>query len=361
MRLEILIKTALISTFEQSFDPSKFSPQINYADNEALNTNKPIQKVSAFQVSQSYENPVSRLDGQYKVLPDQGFPGFISKALCDVDGNFDAENAPYVTLISSGAPLGIAVAFSEGYPVKYSITAGGVTKYYDNNTSKIINVVDDTNTQFKLTIHKWHIDANDIRVASVKIVSIIPIFDMTYTESDLISVTNSETLFDSQMNIAPGICEQYADIRIYDRNNLLHQLAYIDKLNDDYTVTIYAIDTEKYVIGSYSVKDWDISSTNSVIGVICDDMSRIFKSINVPSIPLLTRTVDDMLSMAFDQLKGVNWEYIDKDTQIYCQHITTPDNWFYSSDLLSLLNKICTLGFLRIYWYIDKFIVARCY
>lgn len=361
MRLEVQIEAPDISALHIDFDTSKWSSQINYVDNAALATNDPSRTVVAFQISQLRENPVAILNGKYTILPDGGFPGFISQALSDEDGNFTEENAPYITLKTISDTAAIFVTFTEGYPVKYTLTANGITRTYDNNTSKVISITDKANTQVKLTVYKWHADSTEVKSSSVKIISISAQFNMTYTETNLISIVNSETLFDSQMNIEPGICEQYADVRIYDRDGQLHQLAHAGKLDEDYIVTIYAIDTETHIIGTYRVKDWDIPATSSVIGVICNDMTHTFKNINVPSVPVLTRTVDDMLSMAFDLLNGVDWQYIDSDTQNYCQHIETPDCWFYSSNLLTLLNKICTLGFLRIFWYIDKFIVARCY
>ena len=209
-----------------------------------------------------------------------------------------------------------------------------------------------------ITITKW-----SAPYASIKITSISTYYVGVTFGSDLKSFSCSENVFNAQMGIQPGICEQYADLDIYDRNNVIHNLALEGGLSTGGGVVLQAIDDDTnitYELGAYSVDAWNVPATSSTVSITCKDKSVLFEKINISSLPVTTRSVDNMLDILFTQA-GLPWDYIDSDTLYYCMSIVTPDSWFYMSSLYELLNKVCALGMLRIYWYLDKFIVARCW
>lgn len=367
MRLEVNIRNINSTAVDITYDESTWSEQINYVNNAALfNSNVPTFK-NAFQVSNDNTHPLTILNGKKLILPDTGYPGFISRKVSDpFEGEFIEDDAPKISVKSSCITQnGLWITFSEGYPIKYKITKGTQTVTINNNTQQIVYIDKsfgkgdfENEMDVFVTILQW-----SEKVASVKIAKISNVFDATYDLNDLISVTYSENLFNSQLQIQPGICEQYADIQLYDRNGALHAQADRRALNEDYSVTIIVIDDDtnkREIDGVYLVSDWEVSGTSNTVIINCNDQSRIFDKINIEITSVKTRTVDDMLNECFALCK-VAWKYIDNDTQTYCESIKTPNCWFYKGTAQQILNKICRLGMLRIYWYVDSFVVARCY
>lgn len=363
MRLEVNIRNINSVAVDITYDASTWSEQINYVNNAALfNPNIPIF-TDVFQISGV--NTLSILNDKKLILPDGGYPGFMSRKLSsDIDGTFIDADAPKISIKSSSIKQnGLWITFSEGYPVKYRITKDNQSTTIDNNTQRTIYIDQsfgegDESVDVYITVLQW-----SEKLASVKISKISNIFDVTYDLNDLISITYSENLFNSQLQIQPGICEQYADIQLYDRDGILHELADKRALNEDYSVTITVVDDDtnkRSIDGVYLVNDWEVYGTSNTVIINCNDLSRIFDKINIEITAVKTRTVDDMLNECFNLCK-VSWRYIDDDTQTYCENIKTPNCWFYKSTALQTLNKICRLGMLRVYWYIDSFIVARCY
>jgi hypothetical protein len=180
-----------------------------------------------------------------------------------------------------------------------------------------------------------------------------------YNDSYIEDIRCSENLTNSSIDIEPGICEQYAEITLYDRDGDIHDRASSGTLAKKQKVEILIEDGES--IGTYFTTEWNVPGESSSITITCSDPSTTFGDIQIESAGIKTRTVDDLLTLTFEQIKSVVWQYIDTDTQAYCESIRVPNSWYYASSAKSTLNKICSLGMLRIYWYIDRFIVARCY
>lgn len=191
--------------------------------------------------------------------------------------------------------------------------------------------------------------------ATPKVTSITILPTLTLTGTDLLNFKCSENLLDSDLQINPGICEQYADIEIYDRGNVFHDLAQEGFLDDDVDVSI---NTDNYALGIYIASDWDIEIDNSVVGITCRDRSYLFEKILIQRADIAQRTIDDLLNILFSQA-NIAWNYLDNETQTRCQSITIPNNWFAASDLKTLLDKICSLGMLRMYWSLNTFYVGR--
>lgn len=308
------------------------------------------------------------LNGAYRFYDPIGYPGIITRQTSDAYGVFSTP-VEINFQVDTQSPKIIWIGFDPAckeYATKFSIVQkamGWRIDIEDNNASVIgvplSSLLIPTGTALTLQIHEWS-KSN----ASAKVTKISPYSKAEYTGRDLIEFVCSENLLDSNLSIQPGICEQYADITVYDRDNMLHTCAYNDILVDDYKVVIYALNDathDQYTLGTYYVSDWDINGSSTEVGISSIDISYIFDKINVPAVSIKDRTVDDMLTLFFGYAQDVNWKYFDDETAEYCKSISTPNSWFRAGTLRELLNKICAIGMLRIYWHINKFIVARCW
>jgi len=331
------------------------SEQINYADTEALLNKNNVEFVNPFVALAN-----SKLDGNFKILPNTGYPGFISKQIANSLGNFTG-SLPYITIHIDIKPAYVLVKFSDGYPVAYDLhvsTYASSISVIDNTQSTIqipVDILTD-NCDISLTINKWSKANTQAKIYQVLFINAL---NRTYYLDDIDSVTFSENAFDSSLSLAAGICEQYADISLYDRDNLIHQLADEDILTTQYKVSIIRI-SDQEVLGTYTVANWEISGTDGDVKIICNDMSRIFDSIIIDINTSSYFVLSNALEAVFE-LCNVSWGYDSDATKEYCEHITTVYGWLPVDTAKNTLEKLCNMGMLRIYWYINKFIVMRCF
>lgn len=336
------------------------------------NSNAVVEGLSSgykgFQLTANNANPISRLDGSTRLYPDTGYSGLITEELSGADGSCDTV-VPFI--LTGNVPENLYLNFdsvTKEYAVDFTIT-NNVTSYaitVTNNTSvllvlplKDLNLpVALSNAIFTLRITKWSKPNS-----SIKITRLSTYYLAIYTGTDLKSVANSENLLDSQMQVTSGICEQYADVSVYDRYGVLRKFALTNKLTPDHVLSISAIDDANgfsYEMGSYIISDWNFDSISSTVGITCRDKSYLFEKINIERSVIADRTLDELINILFAQASGMSWRYQDSETQARCKAIVIPNSWYQASDLYTMLNKICALGMLRIYWYIDAFIVGRC-
>lgn len=346
-------------------DENTLPAQINVANSNAV-----IEGLSkgarGFQLSASADNPVSKLDGSSTAFPTSGYPGIITSALSAEDGSCDIS---ILFTLTGNTPENLYIEFD--WAAKERAIDFTLSNSYNTYT---ISQTDNTETllviplknlylpttlqdvQFTLRITKWS-KGN----ASIKITRLSTDYVAVYTGRDIINTSNSENSFDSQMQITPGICEQYIDAQLYDRSGALREFARTDKLTPDHTINISAIDGDTvYDMGSYIIAEWLFDSTSSVVGVSGRDKSYLFEKINIERSTISERTLDDLITILFAQATDVPWRYQDAGTRERCQSIVIPDNWYLASDLYTMLTKICALGMLRIYWVTDAFIIGRC-
>lgn len=194
------------------------------------------------------------------------------------------------------------------------------------------------------------------------VLSISPYPYAKMSGSSVLNFRCSENLMDSDLSISPGICEQYGDATLYDRDGLLKQAAFGGRLGEDTSVSFRVIDNdteEKIELGNYKVADWDNVNDEDHFQLSCRDYSYLLDSILVPKAYVMQRTLDELLQSAFD-LCNTSWTYVDTATQERCQKIVLPKCMYFVTNAKTLLNNICTVGMLRIYWYIDTFYVGRC-
>lgn len=187
--------------------------------------------------------------------------------------------------------------------------------------------------------------------------------EITFTSSQLISFTCSENIMDSDLSINPGICEQYANIEIYDRDDTIHTYAKKGLLHKDQSVTIISVDSNnnEFVLGDYVTEEWTVENNNSIVKITCRDTSYKFESIVISRATIKQRNVDDLLNILFTSVPNMTWIYLDDETKNYCKKVIIPNSWYKSNNLKTLLEYICNVGMLRIYYFNKTFFVGRCF
>ena len=347
-----------------------YSEQANVSHIEKIFENTTYKGFKGFHFAGTPGEWPADASGAYHYYPDEGYQGYISQALSNSSGSFIPPISISFQLLGS-APNEVFIQFdavcnefAKDMVVTNSLNSN--TMFVSNNSYicriKLSDMqMPETDSEYTITIN---IQTWNKPFKSAKITKLSLNFLAVYDGTNLIKYDCSENLFDSNMQIKAGICEQYADIEVYDRSGILHEFAQEEILGNEQNVTITAIDddtNEQWVLGTYLVTDWDVPSTSSRINITSKDNTMTLDRLYVQMLPIKTRTVDELLQLCFAQLKNTSWRYIDEDTAGYCRTIVTPNSWCYTDTLLNTLIKVCLLGMLRIYWYIDSYVVARCY
>lgn len=352
MRAEIAISAQGVIKSNIQFDASKSSPQINKVNNAEITNPSNAGLSLPFQYSGTTKPVISSLNGLYKVLPEEGYPGYISKTISDADGVFAA---PLPQVVFSTTPTTVTVYFVDGYPIDFTVKCGDIIDTYKDNKKQVISFNCETAGEYTITVSKWSVGNS-----SLKISRIISLDQFVFTENDLIDFKCSENLLDSQVSIQPGICEQYADITIYDRHKLLYRyvVEYEHELtNGTVRLLVYDDNNNVNVIGAYVITDYDISGQSLQVNLTCSDPSYKLEKIQIPAISPARRTIADMIDIVVNY-GNIPIRYADTSVYEQCTLIFTPNCWFKADNALNILNKICQLGMLRLYWYIDTFVIG---
>jgi hypothetical protein len=369
MRVHVKIDFNIGQDTAFSVDPTLQSSGANVSNvSKIVESNYTYRGFKGFQFAQNYDEYPAIADGSYKYFPDEGYKGYMSASLSKADGTFDSN--PILVVTSTGAiPEYLYIQFDSTvniYAKKFRITTNVNSNaiVVNNMSSNLLISLDSLNLPTDQSTIRIYVEFISINkpYQSLRITQLNGSFIGYYTGNELKSVENSEQSFDSQMQISPGLVEQYADIVIYDRDNSIHTLAKNAKLSDEFKVTIEAINQngDSQIIGSYITYDWDVESNKSEVSLQCIDNNKLLDSIYIDTQALKTRTVNQLLTLIFSTV-GLSWEYIDSTTKTYCQNISVPNSWWYKSTARELLDKVCTLGQLRVYSYLGTFIVVRCY
>ena len=325
-----------------------------------------------FQLSASSQEPVSTLDGVYKLFSNSGYPGLISRSLSAADGSF-AEPIK-IEFTVAGDVSEIVIIFdplSKEYAKDFTIVcedtlnmrmeAVDCKNYHGYKYSLSADRIRawSTEMRFALYIYKW-----SKAYSSAKITHLGPIFSLRYTGKDLISFACAENAYDAQMSLQPGISEQYAEVRLYDRDAELLDRIKTLKISDNVMLSITAIDHSSdegssYMLGTYIMDNIDNINNDFEVSLVCKDLSYTLDDIYVQAWPVQDRTLDDMLNIAFSYLPGCSWRYGNTTTKDDCKNIVTPDSHLSSCTLRECFTKICNVGMLRIYWYVDSFVVTE--
>lgn len=300
------------------------------------------------------------LSGEHRMFSQRAsYPGYIGQtvyATREVDETFTlyvyGDTPKYLMICFDG----IAREYATAYTIQNS---ENINTIVISGSNEIMSVIDLTSLELpqgtwtgSITVHitQWSHANRNVKVTKLRAGEID---SLQFYESELVEYECSEHMLDSNMSIAPGICEQYADITVYDRFKLF------EKANKDIEcrVTIETVNPDR-VLGTYYVRDWDIPGDSSEITSHCGDFSTAFDNLTFMATAVSDRSVHQMLQLIFDQ-NGFKWLYKDNYDNMYCERIIVPNSWLKTSTLREALDKVCWLGMLRIYWNKTHFIVTR--
>ena len=316
-----------------------------------------------FQLSSSNTKTCS-LDGSYKLFSPKGYPGIMSKEMSNNKGGLK-KGTDIVVNISGQMPRNLYITFDRAcneYATSMRVYSGSISKTINNDKVTCVIPLQDftiegqTSLDLGIGFNAW-----SRPYASIKITRIATDFACIFPGKCLHSITWSEHSTDSKVSITPGIVEQYADISIYDRDGYIKYAHEYDLLSSASKLRIDTIDDDNLIIesSSFAVSDWDLSGVDDVVDIRCSDPTETFDKVDVESVFIKDRNVDDLLRLAFSYARNYTWRYIDQDTESYCKQLTVPNSWYTAKKLSAQLQNICKLAALRIYWSHEEFVVLR--
>lgn len=321
-------------------------------------SNKPFK--GFFLMSSADNKPVATLDGSFKCFGANGYDGAVGKSnvayFAEYRIRFGSTPSAGCTLVldPTGAPQVNKVSVVS-FNTSGTIVSNKTVEV--DPTYPLIVLMPEMFTTTYVAIRLYTVTSNLNNY--VKILYVFPNITMIYRGTDLIKYECSENMLDAQLTFTPGICEQYINATVYDRNNVLQQLAAQEKLTTGLSINVYAVDDDfRERIGQYYSEDWDIQNCESDVGITGGDGFKYLSNFDYRVASVKERSVAKMLSDAFSYA-GVQWKYQNSDTQLHCQHIQTPNCWYPDTDIISLLEDICKVAMLRIYYYNGVFIVGR--
>lgn len=329
----------------------------------AYGSNKPFK--GFFLMSSIDNKPVATLDGSFKCFGANGYDGAVVRVFSEDSSSYTY--ASYIIRFNTIATSGCTIILDpSGAPQVDQIT---VVNFFPSGAERDSVTIDVDPTYPVINIMPGIITGDLIRVEFripshnvnyyVKILYVFPNITAIYRGTDLIKYECSENMLDAQLTFTPGICEQYINATVYDRNNVLQQLAAQEKLSTGRNINVYAVDDNfREQIGQYYSEDWDIQNCESDVGITGGDGFKYLSNFDYQAAGVKSRSIANMLTDAFSYA-GVHWKYQDNATQLYCQQIETPNCWYPDTDIISLLEDICKVAMLRVYYYNGVFIVGR--
>lgn len=343
-------------TSVESFDPG--GDISNVSNSSEIFNDTEYVGYKGFHLAEELGKYPSTCNGEYLYYPDEGYKGYCSSKLSDTDCYIGID----FNLQLSNCPETIAIYF-DSISNTYARTVQVLNS--ENSNSIIVNnrssvcLIDITALNIKKSDTIIYIKFQYLNRpnTNLKITKMAFEYIRTYTDDIIKDFKCSEQLLDTTFRINPGVLQQYAEISFKDKYGEFKDLAKRELLNDNLFVKIYINDT---LVGTYMTESWDIKANNTNVSLNCTDPCRLLDYINVTRVPVASRTVDDLLNMAFSYTE-YTFEYLDSDVEELCKKITNGTSWIYPSSLTDFLKKVCLLGMIRIYWYKDKFMVARCY
>lgn len=178
----------------------------------------------------------------------------------------------------------------------------------------------------------------------------------TFTDNNFKSIKFSNQLLDTSFDINPTVIEQYATIVFKDKDSRISDLVIAGKLRSDMEVWVHINDELDFM---YLTSSWSLQAQSTSVTLQCNDPSKKLENKQTDLKEPADVTLKELLDYAFS-FSGYSYEFQDYKTQELTQNINIESNYITYQDLLTLLKKLCVVGFLRIYWKRNRFIVARC-
>lgn len=332
----------------------------------ALNTYGSNKAFKGFFLMSSIENkPIATLDGSFKCFGSNGYDGAVGGVVY-IPGRLYAQ-AAYAVQFSSVPTAGCTIILDpSGAP---QVSRISVVNFSSSGTEQssidiavdpwypIINILPGVITSKFIRVYLIIQDYNPNDFT--KVLHIFPGLTAIYRGTDLIKYECSEHLLDAQLTFTPGICEQYINATIYDRNNVLQLLAAQNKLTANQLIRVYVVDDNfRQQIGEYYSVDWNVHNCESDVELTGSDEFSYLNNLEYTSYNVEKKTVHKMLSDAFSY-SNVSWRYLDDSVRLLCNSVVTLMCEYPNTDVISLLEEICRVAMLRIYYYNGTFIVAQ--
>lgn len=342
---------------------------INVSNTDNIHT-KMSTGAKGFQLSTSGDKTLCTLDGAYRFFPAQGYSGIVTYAVSGDDGLFNVVDLPEIEMqIQSYKFKYLYIVFdvaSNEYATKMALLINGKAFTITNsdafcviNTSDYVDTSTENSYDVTIQILEWSVPN-----ASAKISYVASTYTDIFPGNTIRKFTCSENSLNNQVYAQAGIVEQYADIILYDRYKRIQDEIMRGNALSNIDVSIFAIDEtgEEIPLGTYKIDTWDTDAADNSVSITCNDPSANFDKIFIKELPVKSRSITEMLQELFSYVPNYQWQFESTGyTKGHCGRIYTPDNWFKAGTLLDLLNKVCNLGLLRIYWSSGVFIVERYY
>lgn len=178
----------------------------------------------------------------------------------------------------------------------------------------------------------------------------------TFTHNNFKSVKFSNQLFDTSFELNPTVIEQYATIVFKDKDGTISDMVVTGELRNDMEVWIYVNQNIDYM---YLTSSWEVQASSTTVTLQCNDPVKKLENIQTQLISPRNMNLKELIDYGF-QWSGYRYEFDSYDTKEMCENINLTLTYVTYMDLLTYFKKLCVVGFLRIYWRRDKFIVARC-
>lgn len=178
-----------------------------------------------------------------------------------------------------------------------------------------------------------------------------------FSDDYIKNVKFSNQLMDTSFDITPTVIEQYAQITFKDKNKTILNLVVAGTLTKDLKVFIY-INNALY--NTYLTSTWDIQAQSSTITLNCNDETKKLENMQTQLVSVQSQTLKSLIQQGFTWA-GYAWQSETQDIDTLLSSIVIQDSYTTYQDLLTYFKKLCLVGFLRIFWNKDKFIIARCF
>lgn len=184
-------------------------------------------------------------------------------------------------------------------------------------------------------------------------------------EEDLISYECTESSKDSDLTLNPGVIEQSATVEIYDKNDRFKKAAMFDTINafENASLVIYYVDdNNEYIqLGDYLISSIELNGDNDTVTINCYDITSQLNDIKIEQYAVADRTAHTLLSIIFNQfLNQTPWEYLDQETSNRCNWTVVYNSYMTNTNAREVLEMVCSLCMLTIFYKNGKFYVGSC-
>lgn len=178
----------------------------------------------------------------------------------------------------------------------------------------------------------------------------------TFTDNNFKSIKFSNQLMDTTFDINPTVIEQYADVVFKDKGGVISSLVKNGVLEKDLKVYVYINSVLMY---TYLTSSWELQAQDTTVTLHCNDPVKKLENKQTQLVEPADKTLAELIDLAFSW-SDYDYDYESATISSIANDIQLEQVYVSYQDLLTFINKLCVVGFFRIYWKKDKFIIARC-